>query len=220
MRTGTYQLIIYDLDGTLVDTREDIARAANHMRMQMGLHPIAAESVSAFVGRGVHALISGCLETEDGKKIEKGTKIYRDYYGKHMLDSSRLYPFAKEVLDYFKSRHQAVITNKPDPFSAELLKALGVADYFFEIVPGNADHPKKPDPAAVRHLMESAEASKEETLFVGDSRIDIETGRNAGIRTVVLLHGFGSADELQSAAPARIFKDFREFLETARKEKW
>jgi len=173
-------LIIYDLDGTLVDTREDIARAANHMLEQMGRRRMATEEVCRQVGRGLFALIQGCLETEDPEALSKGAKIYRDYYARHMLDSSRLYPGALEILDYFKDRKQAVITNKPNPFSYELLKAL----------------------------------------FVGDSRVDIETGRNAGVETVVLTHGFGTLDELQSASTAGIFNSFHELLQAARKKGW
>lgn len=213
-------LILYDLDGTLVDTREDIARAANHMRLQIGMPVLSVEAVSRFVGRGVHALIEGCLETKDPKAVEKGIRIYRAYYGRHMLDSSRLYPGTREVLDYFKDRKQAVITNKPNPFSYELLKALGVADYFFEIIPGNSEHPKKPDPGAFFHLMKAQKAGPEDTLFIGDSLVDLETGRNAGVETVVLTHGFGTADELQSAAPDGIFRDFGELLCAARKKGW
>ena len=97
-------LIIYDLDGTLVDTREDIARAANHMLEQMGHPAISVEEVSRHVGRGLQSLIRGCLKSEDPKAVEKGSKIYRDHYARHMLDSSRLYPGTREVLDYFKER--------------------------------------------------------------------------------------------------------------------
>ncbi len=214
------RLIIYDLDGTLVDTREDIAAAANHMLARMNGKTLSAEEVSRYVGRGLQALIQGCLGTEDPKTLEKGSKIYRDYYARHMLDSSRLYPGAREVLDYFKERKQAVITNKPNPFSYELLKALGASDYFFEIIPGNSGHPKKPDPGAISHLMKAQKAGPAETLFIGDSLIDIETGRNAGVETVVLTHGFGTPDELQSAAPAAIFENFGELLQEAKKRKW
>ncbi len=213
-------LIIYDLDGTLVDTREDIARAANHMQDQMGHPKMTTEEICRHVGRGLHALIQGCLQTEEPKMIEKGSKIYRDHYARHMLDSSRLYPGTLEILGYFKERNQAVITNKPNPFSYELLNALGVADYFFEIIPGNSGHAHKPDPGSIFHLMKNRNTGPEETLFIGDSLIDIETGRNAGVETVVLTHGFGTLDELQSAAPAAIFPDFKELLEAAKKKGW
>ena len=181
---------------------------------------MSVKEVGRFVGRGVHALIGGCLGTDDPKVIEKGIKIYRDYYGKHMLDSSCLYPGALEILEYFKDRKQAVITNKPNPFSAELLAALGTAEYFFEIIPGNSEHPKKPDPGAIFHLMKRQNAGPAETLFIGDSLVDMETGRNAGVETVVLTHGFGTPAELQSLPTAGVFHDFHELLQEAKKRKW
>ena len=214
------RIIFYDLDGTLVDTREDIARAANHMRQQMGLTALQTSEVSHFVGRGIHHLIQSCLETGDAKQIEKGFKIYRDHYAKHMLDHSRLYPGAKEVLEFFKKRKQAVVTNKPNPFSREMLEALGVAHYFIEIISGNSDYPKKPDPAAILSIMKKENIGCEAALFVGDSLIDIETGRNAGITTAIITHGFGAQNELQSARPDALARDFKEFLDLAKKEGW
>ncbi len=214
------KLLIYDLDGTLVNTREDIVRAANHMLQQMGQSGISAEEVSSYVGKGLYFLIKGCLKTEDAKKIEKGSKIYRDHYAAHMMDHSSLYPGAREILEYFKNKKQAVITNKPNPFSYQMLKALGVADYFVEIVAGDSDYPKKPDPGAVLAMMQKENVLPGETVFIGDSAIDIQTGRNAGIKTVVVTHGFSGEDELKLARPDAMVRDFSELLELARKENW
>ncbi len=215
-----YKLILYDLDGTLIDTREDIVRAANFMRRETGMPPLTAEEVSQYVGQGLAHLIQKCLETDDPRKVERSSKIYRDYYAKHMLDHSRLYPRALDVLDYFKNRKQAVVTNKPDPFSTEMLKALGAGDYFFEVVAGNSKYPQKPDPAAFFGLMEKTATKPQDVLFIGDSGIDIETGRRAGVDTVVVLHGFGTENELRSARPKAIFLDFQELLTAAKKENW
>ncbi len=214
------RLIIYDLDGTLVDTREDIACAANDMLKKLGGSPLTTAAVAAFVGKGLHALIRGCLKTEDPKKIEQGSKIYRAYYAEHMLDHSKLYPGAVEFLEYFKLRKQAVITNKPNPYSREILEALGIARYFIEIVAGDSDYPKKPDPAAVLSVMKREKVNPSSTLFVGDSAIDIETARNAGISAAVVTHGFSHRDELQSKRPDALVKDFFELLSQARKERW
>ena len=214
------RLIIYDLDGTLADTREDIALAVNHMLREMKCPALAQDRIAGYVGHGLHHLVKSCLKTEDPKQIEKGSKIYRRYYGEHMLDHTRLYPGAREVLDYFKERIQAVITNKPSPFSKDMLHALGVADYFSEIVGGDDGLPKKPNPAAMLAIMKRDEIPPAETLFIGDSRIDIETGRNAGVATVVVTHGFAGEDELKSAKPDGLFKDFRELLAAAKKEGW
>jgi phosphoglycolate phosphatase len=214
------KLIIYDLDGTLVDTREDIVRAANYMCRQIGSAPLRFEQVCSYVGWGMSDLVGKCLATSDRKTIEKGAKIFREYYRGHMLDTSVLYPDALAVLDYFKSRKQAVITNKPNPFSQKMLETLGVADYFVEIVAGNSNYPQKPDPEAVLAIMARESIGREETLFVGDSLIDIETGRNAGVLTVVLTHGFMKEEELTIARPDVIVHHFKGLLEHAQKEGW
>ena len=204
------QFIVYDLDGTLVDTREDIACAANHMLQTMGAEVLAPSEIERYVGRGLHHLVKSCLKTDDDKSVKKGAKTYRDYYARHMLDHTRLYPGALEVLNYFKGRHQAVITNKPNPFSRDILRDLGVLDYFLEVVAGDAGYPRKPDPTAVLSLMQQTKAKAEETLLVGDSEIDIETARNAGVDTVAITHGFVGEDTLRLAQPDHIVRHFEE----------
>jgi 2-phosphoglycolate phosphatase len=214
------KLIIYDLDGTLVDTRKDIADAANHMLQGMKLPVLPQATIEKFVGHGVQHFIRNCIGNDQPKQIEQGLKLYRAYYHEHMLDHSQLYPGAKEVLDYFKDRFQAVITNKPDPFSLEILKGLGVADYFFHVVAGNSPFPKKPDPGSVQAIMRMKIALPEETIFIGDSPIDIETARNSGVPSVIITHGFVSRDELESAQPDLLVDHFSELLEVVRENQW
>lgn len=207
------KLIIYDLDGTLVDTREDIALSANYMLTQMQAPQLPHDEIARYVGRGVFHLIKNCLKTDDQRQIDKGIKIYRKYYGEHMLDHSKLYPGAKQTLQAFDSRKQVVLTNKPNPFSRELLEALGVAKYFSEIIAGDSNFPKKPDPAAIFAMQQRFDASSSETLFVGDSAVDIETARNAGVPIVVVTHGFSNETELKAARPDGIVKNFHQLTE-------
>jgi len=214
------KLISYDLDGTPVDTREDIARAVNHIMRQMNARALERPVIERFVGRGLHYLIQHCLQAEDPKKVEKGAKIYRNYYAEHMLDHTRLYPGALEVLENFKHAKQAVITNKPDPFTRDILKALGVIHYFIEIVAGNSEYPRKPDPTSVLTIMKREKVAAEETLFVGDSAIDIETARNAGVFTAVITHGFTGEEELRCAAPDHMVQSFGELLALIRAKGW
>ena len=211
------KLILYDLDGTLVDTREDIVRAANHMVTSLGHKALSAKEVSDFVGVGLRHLIKGCLKTEDSDLIDQGSKIYRDHYKAHMMDHSVLFPAALEMLEYFKDRKQAVVTNKPNPFAYDMLKALETTKYFFEVIPGNSQYRRKPSAEAVKVMMKQVGVGPKETLFVGDSAIDIETGKNAGAMTVALLHGFGSQDELQCASPDLLFPDLKAFLDYSKK---
>lgn len=214
------RLILYDLDGTLVDTREDISRAANHMRSEMGLGSLPRETICRFVGLGLHQLVQSCLETEDLEQVERGVALYRAHYTQHLLDNTILYPSVSEVLNHFRERTQAVITNKPNPYSREILEALGVAGYFVEIVAGNSGYAKKPDPAGILAIMQRAGAAPEQTLLVGDSPIDVESGVRAGIATVGVAHGFSPRQELEAAGPDELVEDFSELLQLVRERGW
>jgi len=214
------RLIVYDLDGTLVDTLEDIAQAANHMLRELGAVPLPASEIRPFVGRGLQELVKGCLRTDDPAQAERGSKIYRAYYTQHLVEHSRLYPGAREVLDHFRPRAQAVISNKPNPYSSDILRALGVAGYFIRVVGGDSEYPRKPDPSSIRAIMEQAGVSPRETLFIGDSPIDVETGRSAGIVTIAVTHGFSDEEELRAAAPDVLVPSFPELLALAKQQGW
>lgn len=203
------RLIIYDLDGTLVDTRRDIVDGANHMRVSLGMYPIVDERIWGCVGKGLFHFVQHCLETEDAKRIRAGAKIYRQYYAKHMLDKSDLYPGAREFLELFRGERQAVITNKPNPYTTTMLRELFVSRYFFKIVAGDTEFPHKPDPASTLALIKEAKVHPAETLWVGDSEVDIETARAAGVHVIVLCHGFVNKEKLKAAKPDALFKDFR-----------
>jgi phosphoglycolate phosphatase len=214
------RLIIYDLDGTLVDTLQDLAAAVNHMLRICQAPPLTLREVRGCVGRGVRELVRRSLQTDEPKRLDDGVKVFLAYYERHLLDQTRLYPGAREVLEHFKDRRQAVLTNKPNPFSRDILEALGVAPYLFELVAGDTEFPKKPDPSAVLALMRVAEASAEETLMVGDSPIDVETGRAAGVFTVCALHGLSDEAELAAANPDLLVKDFGDLLSAATQHEW
>lgn len=214
------RLIIYDLDGTLVDTLQDITEAANHMLSAMQAPLLTPDHVRRFVGKGIQQLVSDCLGTDDPGRLAQGLSIYRSYYSRHLADHSALYPGARELLEHFRARQQAVITNKPNPDSRDLLTALGVAGYFFDIIGGDAPHPRKPDPASAQSVMQRAGAAPAETLFVGDSPIDIETGRRAGVFTVVVTHGLVDAQEIDAASPDTMVSDLRELLDLAKTRRW
>lgn len=214
------KLIFYDLDGTLVDTREDIVLSAQHMLREMNAPQLSGAEIQRYVGRGLYHLVGNCLKTQDMKQIEKAGKIYRKYYGEHMMDNSRLYPDALSVLEYFNGRKQAVVTNKPNPFARDMMNQLGVAKFFTDIVAGDAEYPKKPNPAALLAIMKRENAAPQESLFIGDSIVDIETSRNAGVDVAVVLHGFNTEDELQSARPDLMAKDFTVLREQIQLKGW
>jgi 2-phosphoglycolate phosphatase len=214
------KLIIYDLDGTLVDTRRDIINGVRHALKILNGPDLTDDEIKDCVGTGLHQLIKQVFRTEDEKLADRGAKLYREHYKKHMFDHSRLYSGAREFLEYFKDRKQAVVTNKPNPFSSQILEALKVEHYFIAILAGDNGLPFKPDPAAVNHLMEETGAIKGETLFVGDSPVDIQAARNAGVEVVTLSHGFAPASVLRAAKPDYLVENFAELLRLAKEMNW
>ena len=214
------QLIIYDLDGTLVDTAQDIAESTNHMLKTLTGRELPAEEIRRFVGQGLHDLVRRALNTADEALVDRGTRLFGEHYAQHLLDHSRLYPFARETLHYFKDRIQAVITNKPDPFVRPLLRGLGVERYFAHVIAPGGGYPKKPDPTALKALIACARLRPVDALLVGDSLIDVETGRNAQVFTVILTHGFQEPQALRAAAPDALAADLSEFLTMATQQGW
>ena len=214
------KLVIYDLDGTLVDTRLDIIRSVHHMLREMGEPSLPDETIQRYVGRGLSELIKRCLRTEDDARVAEGVRRYRAYYAHHYLDHSRLLPGTRTVLQQFRDRRQVVLTNKASPFSQRLLEELGVASYFAEIITGDGPYPNKPDPTSTRALIERAGVTREQVLMVGDSEVDIQTGRNAGVLTVIVAHGFVSREELESFKPDALVGDFRALIALAIQRAW
>ena len=214
------KLILYDLDGTLVDTRRDIINSVRYALKTLKGPDLTDDEIKDCVGTGLHALIKQAFRTDDEKLADRGSKLYREDYKRHMLDHTHLYGGARECLEHFEDRKQAVITNKPNPYSSQILEALGVAQYFIAILAGDNGLPFKPDPAAIRHLMLDTDSTEDETLFVGDSPIDIQAARNAGVEVVTLSHGFASEATLREAKPDHIVPDFAQLLRLAQEKGW
>jgi phosphoglycolate phosphatase len=204
------RLLVFDLDGTLVDSKRDLALSVNAMRKEMGLAPLALELVSSCVGHGVTLLVRRSLGSQaTDENVEKGLAFFLDYYRQHMLDNTTPYPGVSEALEKLKGRKMAVLTNKPVNFSREMISRLGFAPYFSYVYGGNSFPQKKPDPAGLHKLMEDLQVSARETVMVGDSDTDILTGKNAGVLTCGVTYGFG-AQTLENVSPDLIIDDMRE----------
>lgn len=223
MRRGVsplYALVVYDLDGTLADTLDDLTLSANLLLSELGRPPVPRERLKGYVGLGLRTLVQRCLETDEAERIERGMARYRAHYARHLLDRTRLYPSARRVLERFCDRQQAIVTNKPEALSRRILDGLGIAGYFRAVIGGDSGFGHKPDAAGLRALMAQAGASAQDTLLIGDSPVDIETGRHAGVHTVGVAHGFAGLDELRAAAPGALVSDFEELLSLANAASW
>src|SRR4051794_8617304 len=177
-------LLIFDLDGTLVDSRLDLANAVNATRAHVGMDPLANERVYTYVGNGAPVLIRRALGQQATEaEVQEGLEFFLEYYREHDLDSTVLYPGVKDTLARLQKagKQMAVLTNKPVNMSCAIVKGLGVADYFFQVYGGNSFDFKKPHPIGIEALMKEAWVGRDATLMIGDSSVDVQTARNAGI---------------------------------------
>jgi phosphoglycolate phosphatase len=204
------QLVVFDLDGTLADTKKDLALSVNAMREYMGLGPLPLEAVTSYVGHGVTVLIKRALGDEaPDAEVEKGLAFFLGYYAQHLLDNTIAYPGVREALEDLGNRKLAILTNKPARFSREIIAGLGLASYFFEIYGGDSFPLKKPNPMGIKTLMGRLAIPAEKTLIVGDSDTDVLTGRNAGVWTCGVTYGFG-AQALEEAGPDLLLGNLRD----------
>jgi len=203
-------LVVFDLDGTLADTKKDLALSVNAMREYMGLSPLPLEAVTSYVGHGVTVLIKRALgDNAPDDEVEKGLAFFLDYYARHLLDNTFAYPGVREALEDLGDRKLAILTNKPTRFSREIIAGLGLAPYFFEVYGGDSFPLKKPHPMGINTLMSRLSIPAEKTLMVGDSDTDVITGRNAGVWTCGVTYGFGP-QALEDAGPDLLLENLRD----------
>ena len=198
-------LLIFDLDGTLVDSKQDLIDSVNATRGFMNLAPLPGPTVARYVGRGAMALIQSALgDSAPAADVQKAHEFFIQYYGEHMLDKTALYPGVRESLDVLKdSGHSlAVLTNKPVRFSEKMMERLGLGKHFVRIYGGNSFEPKKkPDPVGIHALLSETGLAKERTIMVGDSARKNPKKRRQPLRRVAL-HASDSVDNVPSTATA------------------
>jgi phosphoglycolate phosphatase len=208
-------LLIFDLDGTLIDSRLDLANAVNAMRTHLGMQPLANERVYSYVGNGAPLLIRRALGSQASEpEVQEALEFFLEYYREHDLDFTTLYPGVKESLDRLLAagKRMAVLTNKPVRVSQAIVDGLGVGGHFFRVYGGNSFEFKKPNPAGIRKLMEEAAATLDGTIMVGDSSVDVETARNAGIRCCGVTYGF-QPESLVDPAPDLMVDRMEQFTD-------
>ena len=205
-------LVVFDLDGTLIDSARDLAASVNAAleRLAPGTPPVPPERVRTFIGDGAGTLVARTLAAA-GVDIttEQALPVFLECYSARLLETTALYPGVAEALDALRDRRLAVLTNKPGDMSRTILAGLGVADRFARIC-GAGDVPaKKPDPAGLRMLLAEAGVGPQAAVLVGDSAIDVRTGRAAGVRTVGVTYGLDPAS-LRATPPDLLVDDLRE----------
>jgi len=216
------RLVMFDLDGTLMDSVPDLAAAVDKMLMLLGREPAGIERVRDWVGNGSRVLVRRALAGQldhDGVSDELADEalalFMQAYAGGHELTA--VYPGVRECLDWLREREVklAIITNKPAQFIEPLLEEKGLAGYFDWLVGGDTLPQQKPDPAALFWVMDKAGVAPGESLFVGDSRNDVRAAKAATVRCVALTYGYNHGEPIADEQPALVLDDLRELVASA-----
>jgi phosphoglycolate phosphatase len=187
------RVLIFDLDGTLIDSKLDLAHAVNAMLENEGRAPLPHETVYSYVGNGAPTLVRRALgEGVTDAEADGALAFFLAYYREHMLDNTVPYPGVRDGLASLEKHPMAVLTNKPVVFSKAILEGLGLARYFRFVYGGNSFAAKKPDPMGVEVLLRDFAAAPREAMMIGDSDVDVRTARNAGIWACGVSYGLGT----------------------------
>ncbi len=213
------KLLVFDLDGTLIDSAQDLCNSVNATLIQFNRPTLPDEMIASYIGNGALLLVRRAFATDDGiepdeETLAKGYAFFLDYYREHKLDYTYAYEGVLEALAALRTVHDqpdvpgramAVLTNKPVRPARAICEALGLAPYFLNIYGGNSFSTKKPDPEGLFALMQEADARPEQTVMIGDSQVDVQTARNAGAWCVGCT--FGLAPGSLEAIPPDVLVD-------------
>lgn len=200
-RKREIDLVMFDLDGTLADTGQDLANTVNYVRSRFDLEPLQDRLIYGHVGRGVEHLIRSCLPEKYQHKFREARELFLKRYENHLLDTTVLYPQVKETLDYFRRKRRVVVSNKLHRLTVLVLKGLGIEASFDAIFGGDSLPRKKPDPEPLNQVLTAFRVNPAKALIVGDGGTDIEAGKRAGVSTCGVTYGLGKREELIGAKP-------------------
>ncbi len=211
----SYQCLLFDLDGTLVDSRADLANSVNLMLAELGHEPLSSCRVLNFVGEGARLLVERSL-TASGQcqpqppEIDRALEIYQRHYREHLLDQTRAYPEVEETLACFRHLPKAVVTNKPFEFTVALLKGIGLLGHFNAVLGGDSLPERKPSPMMLLEAANQCGVSPSACLMVGDTKFDVAAGRAAKMKTCGYIPGFRGRTELAEAGADYLIERFGE----------
>jgi len=198
--------LIFDLDGTLIDSKRDLIFSVNAMLLEMGREQLPEDTISSYIGHGAPQLVSQALGNGASEvERERALKFFLAYYEDHKMDATCAYPGVPEALEKLAAFPMAVLTNKPVRISVRILEGLSLAKYFRAVYGGNSFETKKPDPLGALTILRDLGAAPAEAMLIGDSEVDVQTARNAGTFAAAVDYGFGTDD--RAIRPADIYLD-------------
>lgn len=211
-----FDLLMFDLDGTLADTKRDLATAVNLTLLDFGLPQKPPEVIYTYVGDGVRKLLERSFEGFDAGIFDQALASFRHHYMEHLVETTAYYPGVLEVLEFFRTKKKAVVTNKPSEYTDKLLSGLGAKRHFDLVVGGNSHMPLKPHPAMIQAAVEHLKVRPERALMIGDSVNDIRASRSAGVKVCAVGYGLGPPEDLRRAEPDLFCEQIIELKEMVR----
>jgi phosphoglycolate phosphatase len=194
-------LFVYDFDGTLADTFDDIANSVNLALAEMGIKPLSRGTIRGNIGSGLANLMTRSLVGSGCDDVETAISFFQKHYNIHLLDQTKLYPNSRKIVAHFSKKKNAILSNKPISFVEKILKALNFLTSFDSVLGGDSLNKKKPDPIGLQFLMKYLNCPAKEVLMIGDSAIDIKTGKHAGVITCGVTYGLGDPSSLRDSKP-------------------
>jgi len=195
------KLLIFDLDGTLIDSKRDIAAGVNFTRRRLGMPVLTNSTIYKFIGDGSWQLIERSLGGNKKRDINEALRIFKGYYSEHLTVTTKLYPYVEKVLRYYSDKRKAVVTNKYESYSRNILGKLKILKYFDLILGSDSVEKCKPDPLPLRMVMDKFKILPSKTVMIGDGVNDILAAKNAGVVSCAVTYGLESSVRLRLYKP-------------------
>jgi len=195
-----FELCIFDLDGTLIDTRRDITSSVNDMLSYFHLDKKGIKEVTGYIGDGIKKLVERCINGQN-IEVEKAVSVFISVYSSRLVETTKAYPGIIKALDLLKGRFKAILTNKAYIFTKTITDTLDLTRYFQIIVGGDTLEKKKPFPDGIEYIINQTGIEKDMAIMIGDSKDDILTAKKAGIASVYVTYGFNGKNKLTGLNP-------------------
>lgn len=212
-----FDFLIFDLDGTIVDSKADIASSVNAVREEYGLKHIPVDTVRSYLGNDVNALMEYAVRgvVYEKEKITKSDIIakFKFYYWQRLTDTTFVFDGIKDMLEILKNKNKAILSNKNEDFSCEIIRRLGISNYFIKIWGGDTISVKKPDPKPILDLIRLTNSDISKTVMIGDSANDFLAAKNAGIQSIAVLYGYSDQNQIEKCNPNFIVKTPKDIID-------
>ncbi|OEG70567.1 hypothetical protein ATZ36_04065 [Candidatus Endomicrobiellum trichonymphae] len=209
----SFNFLIFDLDGTLIDSQRDITSAVNSVRKEYGFEYLHVKQVRSYLGNGINALMNRAVPEKKGMVQSEVLEKFKFYYRRCLTDTTVIYNGIREMLETLKNKKKVVLSNKNEDFSYEIVKRLGISDYFVKVCGGDSAGVKKPDPKPIVDLINLTNSDISKTVMIGDSANDFLAAKAAGIPSIAVLYGYSGIEQIKQYNPDFTVKDPKDIID-------